>query len=77
MTLKEYLAVTNKPGARDLILVGDRYIARWRVDERPDKTIPICANDAHKVHWTTLDGEPAEPGEGMILRCRVCGLDCT
>lgn len=75
MDLAQYYALGKAPGDRDLVFVGERPIVRWRINERPDKSIPICA--VCETHWTYLDGTPSEPGEGLILRCKVCGLDCT
>lgn len=60
---------------KELVLIGARPIVGWRIKERPNKAVPICA--VCEPHWTNLDGTPSEPGEGLILRCKVCTLDCT
>lgn len=57
------------------VSVNERVVIKWRLEERPDKSIPVCAQC--KPRWLDEAGKPAAPGEGYTLRCTVCGLDCT
>lgn len=70
------MAVLFMPDEPNFVRVGDRMIAAWRVNSRPDKSKPICA-DAHDLVWLDADEQPATPGDGVTLRCRRCTIDCT
>lgn len=51
-----------------IVEVNGQWIAQWRLDQRPDKTLAICPLGEHSVKWE--DNE-------QTLRCQKCGLDCT